>query len=386
LTETDSFQHLKLQLDQRKEQDRFRSLRPADQRPSASRLISNGCDFINFSSNDYLGLASHPQIIQKSTAFTKTYGAGASSSRLISGTFQIHTDLEERLADWYNSERALLYNSGFQANSTILAALTTRDDLILADKRCHNSILTGCMASPAEFRRFRHNDCDHLNKLLNRADGHFSRIWVVTESLFSMDGDIAPLEEMIGVAASYGAKVYVDDAHAFGLFGEQGRGIAAQHEGIDLLVSTFGKAGGSFGAFVICSQTVYDALVNFSNGLIYSTALPPPVIGAMDAALDLIPGMTNRRNHITELQYQLKNGLKTRGLNTGESDSHIIPIIFGDDAKALSWSQRLLDEQILAVTIRPPTVPEGESRIRLSLTSEHSAEQIQQLLRTFDES
>jgi 8-amino-7-oxononanoate synthase len=378
---TDPFSSIKQQLTQRKEQNRFRTLTTIEGIPSASTLVMDGKEYINFSSNDYLGLSGHPEIKNRSIDFTEMYGAGSSSSRLITGTYSIHTALEEKLAAVYQKEKALLYSTGFQANSTILPAITQKGDWILSDRKCHNSILTGCLASRAKMVRFRHNDLDHLETLLKKADkAGIENVWIITESLFSMDGDIAPLDEMINFSKKYGSKIYVDDAHAIGLYGNNGFGLTEGVDGIDLIVGTFGKSVGSFGAFVASNQTVIDALINFSSGFIYTTALPPAVIGAVDAAYDLIPQMHSEREHIKRLAEKIRSELKIRKIRTNDGDTQIVPVILGEDQKVINCSERLKKAEIFAYAIRPPTVPENESLIRVSITAGHSESQIKQLI------
>lgn len=377
MNQTEINQRLSNQLEERKNRHRFRTLKPISEKPSASRCILENTEYINFSSNDYLGLSADPILIERAKEFTERWGTGAASSRLITGTLNIHTNLEEKLGSLYQRERVLLYNTGFQANSTILPAITGKGDLILADKHCHNSLLTGCLASRAVWNRFRHNDLDHLEHLLKKADSDSRHsTWIVTESIFSMDGDSAPLQQMIRLSQTYGARLYVDDAHGIGVFGDTGLGCTEGLNEIDLIIGTFGKAAGSFGAFVACSNHIAEALVNFSNGFIYTTALPPAVVGAVDAAFDRIPAMKQQREHLLTLSRNAAGTLNKMGWDTGRSSSHILPVIVGKDHKTREISEHLHHSQIFASAIRPPTVPEGESRIRLSITSDHTQKDI----------
>lgn len=283
----------------------------------------------------------------------------------------------------YGTERCLLYSTGFQANSTVLPALTSSEDLILADRKSHNSILTGALASKAAFTRYRHNDLDHLEALLKKeVSRRKGQIWIVTESIFSMDGDKAPLFEISGLAKQYGARLYVDDAHAIGLYGKTGMGCTEFMQDIDIIIGTFGKAVGSFGAFVASNRVIADTLINFSNGFIYTTALPPAVIGAVDAACDLIPGMETERNRIRKRMHQAHQMIMDCGFKTGKFPSHILPVTIGDDQKTVDLSNTLFEQGILVVAIRPPTVPEGESKIRLSITAHHSSVHLNTLKRS----
>lgn len=367
-------------LKNRKSKNRLRSLQKADRAHDSASLFINGELYTNFSSNDYLGLSHHPKLIRQSVLYTQKYGTGSSSSRLITGSLSIHQNVEVKLAGIFKRDRALLFNTGFQANATILPAITDKNDLIIADKMCHNSIIQGCLASRAELRRYRHNDLDHLEHFLkNRKTTADSTTWIVTESLFSMGGDFSPLGELIELSNKYNARLYVDDAHAFGIYGSSGFGLTMDHPEIDVIVGTFGKAAGSFGAFIVCDETISDTLINFSTGFIYTTALPPSAVGAIEAALDLIPEMHEKRDRIANHSAIIRGKLQDRNYDIEFCDSHIIPVIVGSEKKALSISNELFDQKIIAVAIRPPTVPERGSRIRLSVTADHTEDQINKL-------
>lgn len=371
---------LESNLQNRKSENRLRSLLKADRAHDSASLIIDDELYTNFSSNDYLGLSHHSDLINRSVLYAQQYGAGSSSSRLITGSLSIHQDVEEKLARLFKRDRALLFNTGFQANATILPALTDKNDLILADKMCHNSMIQGCLASRAELRRFRHNDLDHLEHFLNtNKPGRDGITWIVTESLFSMDGDFSPLTELVELSKKFNARLYVDDAHAFGVYGSSGLGLAIDHSEIDVVVGTFGKAAGSFGAFIVCDDTISDTLINFSAGFIYTTALPPSTIGAIDAALDLIPKMGEKRSIINKHSALIRQELKKRNYDLKFCESHIIPVIVGSEKEALDLSKTLHCEKIIAVAIRPPTVPEKSSRIRLSVTADHTEGQINKL-------
>jgi len=385
VSEKEEFESLSVNLKERSSLNRLRSLAPSQKSVRSSQLVRNGRTFINFSSNDYLGLSTHPDLVQRSVEYTQAYGTGSSSSRLITGSMDYHRQTEEKIASLYGRKRALLYNSGFQANATILPAITQKSDWIIADKQCHNSMLTGCLASQGSFYRYKHNDLDHLETFLKRFDEEGTgQCWIVTESLFSMSGDIAPLDDIIVLAQKYGAKLYVDDAHAFGVYGRSGLGLTIDLFEIDVVIGTFGKSAGSFGAYVLCNNIIADSLINFSNGFIYTTALPPAVVGSIDAAFDLIPTMNKERKHLLDLSHQLRNQLKKMNMSLINGDSHIIPVLLKTDTEALDMAQKLEDNDIIATAIRPPTVPENQSRIRISLTADHTEEQILKLLSQFN--
>lgn len=372
---------LQKKLDKRQSEHRYRTLVDIDSAESSRLIDIDGQSYLNFSSNDYLNLSNHRTLKERSIQYTQKFGASSSSSRLITGTRKIHKTLEERLAEIYQKERSLLFSTGFQANSTILPAITEKGDVIIADQLCHNSILTGCLASKAGFYRFRHNDLDHLETFLKRkSDDTDQNIWVVTESLFSMDGDRAPLQEIIELIQAYGAKLYVDDAHAFGVYGENGFGYGEDFSEIDLLIGTFGKAAGAFGAFVASSETIIEALINYCTGFIYSTAPPPSVIGAIDAALDVIPELDEDRKHLHGLTEYFHQKLMDNHFETSPEASHILPIMEKDERTVLEKSKKCKEAGMIVSAIRPPTVPENASRFRISLTSAHQKTDCDHLL------
>ncbi|NGP86980.1 8-amino-7-oxononanoate synthase [Aliifodinibius halophilus] len=367
-------------LAKRKKQHQFREL--TSFAPSDAVTISDGeQEFINFSGNDYLGLSKHPEVIERAKKYADEYGAGATASRLINGTYDIHAKLEKKLGHTFGWESSLLFNSGFQANSTIISTLTNRHSLILADKLSHRSLLQGALASRASFRRFKHNSVSDLaDQLKEAAKEDFSRIIVITESLFSMDGDSADLEKTAELCKEYGALLFVDDAHAVGVWGEQGLGLTHNIDGIDMVLATCGKAFGAFGAFVLCTKEMRDYLLNFCPGFIYTTALPPAVVGAIDAALGLIPDMESERTRLRRHIEKMKAGITEAGFSTGTADSQIIPIMVGAEEQALALAKYLKSNGFLATAIRPPTVPAGSARIRITLSSQHKEEHIELFL------
>lgn len=380
-TDDKDFGFIDQALDKRKKGHRYRELH--SYYPESEVIITHDDrTYINFCGNDYLGLSKHAKVIEKTKAFTEEYGAGSTASRLINGTFPIHEELEQKLADTFDSEDALLFNSGFQANSTILSTLADRHSLILADRLSHNSLLQGSLASRAQFRRFEHNSVVDLKDQLQRAsDEDFERVFVVTESLFSMDGDKSDLEKISGLCSQYGAILYVDDAHAVGVYGESGLGLANGISDIDMVLGTCGKAFGSSGAFLLCSQKVKDYLINYCPGFIYTTAPPPAVVGSIMASLELIPELSDRRKALHSNAEKMRKEIRKAGFSTGESDSHIIPIIIGGEEETLALASHLEKNGILATAIRPPTVPEDSSRIRITLTSQHTENHLNMFLK-----
>ncbi len=339
---------------------------------------------LNFCSNDYLGLATHPEVISKSREYLEKFGAGSTSSRLVSGNFSIHEELEADLAKTFGTEAAILFNTGFQANATILSTLADRNSFILADRNVHNSLLQGAVLSRADLQRYHHNDYNHLEELLKKAQQEsYNRILIVSETVFSMDGDRTDVEHLIFLAKKYDALLFSDDAHALGVLGEKGLGLNYGKVGIDISLGTFGKAFGSFGAFVACSKQMKDYLINFCAGFIYTTALPPTVIGALSASLKLIPSMDKERTHILNLTQYFKNEIEELGFETGSSNSQIIPVIVEGEEQTIALSGELERDGILATAIRPPTVSSGSSRIRITITAKHKKDQIDQLVRAF---
>jgi 8-amino-7-oxononanoate synthase len=345
-------------------------------------LRREGLLLLSFASNDYLGLATDPEVVEGAVRAAERYGGGAGSSRLVCGGFDLHARLESGLAELTSRPSALLFASGFQAHATIIPALTTpRGTLVACDKRSHASVLHGCQIARVPFRRFRHNDPDHLDSLLAGAtkDGDGPAL-VITESVFSVDGDRAPLARICEVADRHGALLMVDDAHAIGVFGESGEGLAARHPRIDVLLGTLGKAFGAAGAFVACSELLRSYLVNFCGGVIYSTAPPPAAIGAAEAALRKIRSGALRQGDYLDFVRGAHARLCAAGFDTSPSDTQIAPVLLGHDRSALACAGHLASRGILAAPIRPPTVPEGTARLRLSFTRLHTREHLDQLV------
>jgi 8-amino-7-oxononanoate synthase len=363
-------------LDQRSPTQR-RSLHPVIPE-DAVHVWQEGRSFLNFSHNDYLGLSKHPALIQTAQDYMAQYGTGATASRLVAGTYHIHQQVEQRLAAACGREAALLFNSGFQANSTILPLLVDRQSLVLCDRLVHNSILQGVLSSKAKLIRYRHNDLDHLESLLSSHS--YNRILIASETIFSMDGDRSDLDRLVQLAQSYNAILYIDDAHAVGVMGINGMGLASHRSDIDIVIGTFGKAFGSSGAYITCSPLIRDYLINFCPGFIYTTGLPPATVGAIAAALDLMPTLDSERQHLSQISEHLRSQLRTIGFDTGASSSHIVPLMMGDEAKTLRLAQWLKDGGMLAIAIRPPTVAPGTARIRLTVSSAHTLAQIDDLI------
>ena len=344
---------------------------------------ANGRDLIDASSNDYLGLSQHPLVKARAAEWAERHGAGAPASRLVTGTRDITLAVETKLAAFKGCEAALLFSSGFQANATVIPVLSgvgAGATAIFSDELNHASIIHGVRAARCPTAIFRHNDLDHLDHLLRQQTAGGCRKLILTESVFSMDGDRADLPALLQLAERHAAVLYVDEAHATGVLGPQGRGLAAECGGIDIVMGTLGKALGAFGAYIAGSRTLIDWLVNRCPGFIYTTALPPAVLGAVDAALDLVPGMDRERAQLAQNSQRLRDVLAQRNYDTLASSTQIIPAVIGSEQDALAAAQRLEDAGVLTVAIRPPTVPEGTSRLRLTLSSALGEADLQRLL------
>ncbi|MDO8355499.1 MAG: 8-amino-7-oxononanoate synthase [Nitrospirota bacterium] len=344
-----------------------------------------GRQILLFASNDYLGLAMHPEVIQAAVEATQRFGAGAGAARLVSGSLPPHQELETALAQFKGTEATLTYGSGYLANIGTIPTLIGRGGLILADRLCHASLIDGCRLSGADFRIYRHNDTDHLQSLL-AARRQSRRTLIVTDGLFSMDGDLAPLPELNRLAQEYEADLYIDDAHGTGVMGPHGRGTA-EHFGLDaqipLQMGTLSKAFGSSGAYIAGPSTLIQYLMNTSRSFIFTTAPPPSSAAAATAALRIIQREPERRARLWANRERLFTGLTQLGFNLSPSVSPIIPILIGSAETALSFAEHLFAEGIYAPAIRPPTVPDATSRIRVTVTAEHTAGHIDQALAAF---
>ncbi len=345
---------------------------------------------LNVSSNDYLGLSQHPLLKARAGAWAAAHGAGAGASRLVTGTLELHAQVEARLAALKGTEAALLFASGWQANASVLAALLRLPGpppLVFCDALNHASLHHGCRAAGRSQIVFRHNDMMHLADLLAAQEGTHARRFIVTESVFSMDGDTADLPALRALADRHGAFLYLDEAHATGVLGPRGMGLSGSVPGgVDLAMGTFSKALGGFGAYVAGSRALCDWLVNRASGFIHTTALPPSVLGAMDAALELVPGLDDARARLAGHAVRVRGALAALGIDHGPSTTHIVPAIAGPEALAMALSERLRGAGVLAVAIRPPTVPPGTSRLRLALSAAHTEAEIGLLVAALSES
>ncbi|MCP2003666.1 UNVERIFIED_ORG: 8-amino-7-oxononanoate synthase [Buttiauxella agrestis ATCC 33320] len=365
-------------LEQRRANDSFR-IRQVNQQGSGRYLVQNQTRYLNFSSNDYLGMSHHAQVIQAWQQGAETYGVGSGGSGHVTGYHEAHQQFEQQLADWLGFPRALLFISGFAANQALIAALTEKSDRIIADKLSHASLLEAAINSPAQLRRFTHNDVPSLQALL--AHPHEGQQLVVTEGVFSMDGDAAPLAEIAQISRNAGALLMVDDAHGIGVMGEEGRGSCDQQQiKPDLLVVTFGKAFGASGAAVLCSESLADYLLQFARHLIYSTAMPPAQACALSAALNVIRHDESRRAQLRANIAHFRSGAAQLPLKLMASQTAIQPLIVGENQAAVNLASTMRERGFWMTAIRPPTVPPGTARLRVTLTASHTADDIDKLL------
>jgi 8-amino-7-oxononanoate synthase len=348
----------------------------------SARIVIDGQELINFGSNDYLGLAADPRLTQAAADCLVREGWGSGASPLVTGRSAMHRRLEERLAQFEGTEAALVFSSGFAANMGAIAALAGPGDVVFADRKNHASLWDGCRLSRADVRAYPHGDCGRLATLLE--DSHkYRRRLIVTDSLFSMDGDLAPLGKLAELAERFDAMLLVDEAHATGVFGRHGRGVA-EHLGVEdripVRVGTLSKALGSIGGFVAGSRALVEWLVNRSRPYVFSTATPAATAAAAIAALDVVRNEPLHRTDLLARGESLRAELARQGWNTGASASQIIPIVVGDPERAVALSSKLRDRGLFVPAIRPPTVPEGEACLRISLTAGHSKEMTAALL------
>jgi len=351
--------------------------------PSAARIVIAGTEYINFASNDYLGLSASPALADAAIKAVRLFPFGASASRLLSGGTEFHEELEKAVACFKETEAALVFNSGYQANTSAIPAIAGEGDIIFSDELNHASIVDGCRLSRARKIIYRHRDVDHLRSLINKERGR--KKIIITDTVFSMDGDIAPINELYSLCASTPDSIlYLDDAHGTGVLGE-GRGalahFAIKPEQWIIQIGTFSKALGSFGAFAAASREIVDWLINTSRGFIYSTALPPCVIAASAAAIVIIKSDKSLLNKLWANQRRTVEGIKKAGFDIISDESPIVSVSVGDLEQTLAFSEELKRRRIYAPAIRPPTV--RSSRIRITVSAAHRDEDIESLITTF---
>lgn len=375
---SDPFQ-LAQRLQERRQQHLYRRRRLLESAQQA-RVQCDGRNLLNFCSNDYLGLANHPLLIKASQRAAEKFGFGSGASHLVIGHSTLHHELEERLADWVGCQRALLFSTGYMANVGVISALLERGDTVLQDKLNHASLLDGALLSRGQMQRYQHNNLESLEQRLQQASG---RKLVVTDSVFSMDGDIASLEDIAGLCRQHDAWLMVDDAHGLGVLG-QGHGCLAQYhlssQQVPIYMGTLGKALGSFGAFVAGSDDLIEFLIQAARSYIYTTAMPPAVAAASLASLSLLETESFRVDKLQSLIARFTQAAEKLALPVMPSSTAIQPLLVKDSERALQVSEFLLEHGFLVGAIRPPTVPAGSARLRITLTAEHSEQDVDALL------
>lgn len=374
------FHQLRHELDERAAQGLLRRRRTLETLQSP-HIVVDGKQYLAFCSNDYLGLASHPQLIAALQQGAQTWGVGAGAAHLVSGHFEPHHQLEVELATFVGKPAALLFSTGYMANLGVVQALVGKGDTVFADKLNHSSLNDAMLLARAEVQRYRHGDMRQLAQMLEST--HSGRKLVITDAVFSMDGDLAPLPELLALCERHDAWLLVDDAHGFGVLGAQGRGSLAQC-GIDsarvVLMGTLGKAAGVSGAFVAAEQVVIDTLVNHARSYVYTTATPPALSVALLRSLQLIEQGDALRGHLQGLVTQLRQGLGDLPWRLMPSDTAIQPLLVGDNRQALGLSEGLRERGIWVAAIRPPTVPQGTARLRITLSAAHTADDVERLV------
>ena len=349
----------------------------------STRMSVDGREVLLFAGSNYLDLAHHPEVVEAAAAAAREFGCAAGGSRLINGNLEIHHALESELAEFLGTEAALVFSTGYMANVGVIPALARRGDLVISDALSHASIIDGCRLSHAEVRVFPHGDLDCLEKVLRETASTRRELLVVVDGVYSMDGDVAPLAELVPLAKRWGATVLVDDAHGTGTLGATGRGSAelcGVERDVDVMLGTLGKSLGSFGAFIAGSRALRELLVNTARSFIFSCALAPPQVAAARAALEVMRREPWRREHLAQNADRLRHGLAQRGISTAPSTTHILPVIVGGNDATMKLCERLLESGVYAQGIRHPSVPEGAARLRITPMASHRSGEIDHLV------
>ncbi|MBU5294529.1 glycine C-acetyltransferase [Anaerosalibacter bizertensis] len=352
-----------------------------------SEVILDGKRVINLSSNNYLGFANHPRLKKAAIEAVEKYGAGAGAVRTIVGNMDIHEELEKLLAEFKREEAAFIYQSGFNCNAGTIQAITEKGDLIISDELNHASIIDGSRLSKADKTIYKHSDIDHLEKVLKENRDKYNNILIITDGVFSMDGDIAKLPEIVELAEKYEAMTYVDDAHGSGVLGESGRGTVDHfnlHGRVDFSIGTLSKAIGVVGGYVAGSETMYEWLNHRARPVLFSTSLPPAAVGAIMEALRMLMESTEYTDRLWDNAKYFKSKLGTLGFDTGHSETPITPVIIGDEAKTMEFSRKLLENGVFVSGIVFPTVPKGTGRVRCMVTAGHTKEQLDRAVEVFE--
>jgi 8-amino-7-oxononanoate synthase len=364
------------QLEEIRDRGLYRRLRMVSG-PQGPRVLLDGDPVLLLCSNNYLGLADHPRVREAAAEAAMRWGVGAGASRLVSGNMTVHRRLEEQLAEFKGSSACVLFGSGYLANTGVISSLARAGDVVFSDALNHASIVDGCRLARAETFVYDHCDPEHLEWGLREAGGRGALI--VTDGVFSMDGDIAPLEEIVELAQRYDARVMVDEAHSTGTVGPGGRGAVADaglEDEVDIVVGTLGKSLGSYGAYACCDKPMAKYLVNTARTLIFSTALPPPAVAGAMAALELLVEQPGRVDKLARNAEAMRDALSAEGLDAGISETQILPVVVGDPHSAMDACERALGQGVFCQAIRPPTVPDGSSRLRITVMASHTRSEL----------
>ncbi|HSH36100.1 glycine C-acetyltransferase [Schnuerera sp.] len=378
--------YLKEKIEGLKKEGVYRKL-PILEGANEAEIILNGEKVINLSSNNYLGFANHPRLKKGAIEAVEKYGAGAGAVRTIVGNMSIHEELEKILAEFKREEAAFIYQSGFNCNAGTIQAITEAGDLIISDELNHASIIDGVRLSKADKKIFKHSDLDHLEQVLKENRDKYKNVLIITDGVFSMDGDIAKLPEIVELAEKYEAMTYVDDAHGSGVLGESGRGTVDHfglHGRVDFSIGTLSKAIGVVGGYVAGSNTMYEWLNHRARPVLFSTTIPPAAAGAIIEALKMLMESTEYTDKLWDNANYFKKKLGTLGFNTGNSETPITPVIIGDEAETMEFSKKLLDNGVFVSAIVFPTVPRGTGRVRCMVTAGHTKEQLDKAVDIFE--
>jgi len=376
---------LKEKIEELKDQGVYRKL-PVLESASGAEVLLNGKKVINLSSNNYLGFANHPRLKKAAIKAVEEFGVGSGAVRTIIGNMKLHEDLETVLAKFKREESAFVYQSGFNCNAGTIQAITEAGDIIISDELNHASIIDGTRLSKAARGIYKHSDMDSLEAILKESRDKYRNILVITDGVFSMDGDIAKLPEIVELAEKYDAMTYVDDAHGSGVLGESGRGTVDHfglHGRIDFTIGTLSKAIGVVGGYVAGSKTMYEWLNHRARPVLFSTSLPPAAVGAITEAINMLMESTEYTDRLWDNAKYFKSKMGTLGFDIGNSETPITPVIIGDEAKTMEFSKKLLEEGVFVSGIVFPTVPKGTGRLRCMVTAAHSKEQLDEAVEAF---
>lgn len=377
---------LKEKIQELKDEGVYRKL-PVLETANEPEVVLNGKKVINLSSNNYLGFSNHPRMKKAAIEAVEKYGVGSGAVRTIIGNMDIHEELEKTLAKFKREESAFLFQSGFNCNAGTIQAIALKGDIIISDELNHASIIDGARLSRADKAIYKHSDMESLEEVLKNSKDKYENMLIITDGVFSMDGDIAKLPEIVELAEKYGAMTYVDDAHGSGVLGESGRGTVDHfdlHGRVDFSMGTLSKAIGVIGGYVAGSKTMYEWLSHRARPVLFSTSLPPAAVGAITEALNMLMESTEYTDALWENSKYFKEKLGNLGFNTGKSETPITPVIIGEEAKSMEFSRKLLENGVYVSAIVFPTVPKGTGRVRCMVTASHTKEQLDKAVEVFE--